>query len=185
MNYFRLVADDDSRWHLQLANTFPNGEELDVWAFRKGVRYSGLQPVPLMVQREGKHVDYVPTAFGSEIVSKRMANIIDETAPDEVQRIPTVIPAEGSWELINPLHVIDCIDHDQSDIQYYPPEHPRLAGNPRMVVRLVIDRNRTSGHDLFMPKGWRVATIVSERLKMALQEAGVSGIDYWPVSAED
>ncbi|MCO6044521.1 hypothetical protein NG895_11450 [Aeoliella sp. ICT_H6.2] len=114
-----------------------------------------------------------------------MANIIDEIAPDEIQRIPTVIAAEGSWELINPLHVVDCIDHDRSDIQYYPPDHPRLAGNPRMVVKLVINGNRTQGHDLFMAKGWRVATIVSERLRMALQDTGISGIDFWPVSAED
>jgi hypothetical protein len=112
-----------------------------------------------------------------------MADVIERTAPNDLQRIPVVIDGEqGGWEIINVLPCVDCIDRQASLMQYYPADHPAKAGKPRGVIRLVLDPSRIGSHHIFHPKDWRVATIVSEDVRNALDEIGATGMEYVPVT---
>jgi hypothetical protein len=82
---------------------------------------------------------------------------------------------------MNVLPCVDCIDEKASHIQYFPAKHAK-AGKPRSIYPLVLDPSRIGSHHIFHPKDWRVATIVSEDVKNALDEIGATGMEYVPVT---
>ena len=128
-------------------------------------------------------MDFCPTAFGTIIVSSQMADVVEGMANAEIQRIPACVKGhDGSWEVLNVLSCVDCIDHEKSRIQYYPADHPEKPNKPRGVLKLVLDTERAEGYHIFKPEDWRVVTVVSEELKTALEGAEIEGIEYWRVS---
>jgi len=182
MKYFEAVIGNKNRWTLAIQRKFQNGESVDIWAYSQGVPAS-MVPVPYFVDAVGDVVDFNPTAFGSIVVSRRMAEIVNNIAGNEIQRIPAVVSGSaGQWEVLNITSVVDCIDYNKSLITQFPPNHPGKAGKPRGVLRLVVDGGRAKGHHIFLPKDWIVAVVVSEDLMKALDEAHMTGIEYWPVN---
>ena len=183
MEYFKVVLEAYHRWGISVRKEFPNGDPVDIWAYSRGQILDNPRPVPIEVGAGGPIVDYNPTAFCTTVVSHRTAEIITSVAGSDIQRIPTDFPdGDGEWEVINVLPTIDCIDHERSVIQYYPPDHPEKPNKPRGVVKLIIDRDRVGGHHIFRPKDWTVINIISETLRQRLDEAKVTGVEYWPVT---
>lgn len=120
------------------------------------------------------------------MISQRLADVFEKAAPSEVQLIPVSIADDpDSWYILNPLHIVDCIDYERSVINsFYPHDfaNPDKAGKPRGVLRLVIDPERTDRRDIFRVKNWTVATIVSDRLRTALEETWAVGLRFDPVT---
>lgn len=82
---------------------------------------------------------------------------------------------------MNVITCLDCIDYHKSIItSYYPANHPDRPGKPRGVLYLVFDANRIGSHHIFRPKGWEVELVVSDTVKNALMEIGVTGVDFVP-----
>ncbi|WP_417388322.1 imm11 family protein [Gimesia sp.] len=182
MHYYQLVMATDDRWTLSICREFPDGSPVDKWAYTRCQTLASPSPVPFQVRVQGDAVDYNSTAFGCLVVSTRMGQIIEEISPDEIQRIPALVDAEGDWEVLNLLHCVDCIDFERSDIQFYPDDHPEKAGKPRGVKKLRISGASVGSCHIFRPRDWTVAEIVSEKVKQALEGNGIKGIEYWPVT---
>jgi hypothetical protein len=186
--FYELVMNDDDRWHLKIARHFADGSPVDIWAYSRCERLFNPQPVPFSLDVDGVPVDYTPTAFGAIVVSARMADAIAQTAPNDVQRIPAIIDSDAEWEVLNILPSPDCIDHDASVIQYFPEDPAKCgvnadkAGQPRGVIKLVIDPGAVGGHHVLRPKGWSVVPIVSQAVKDSLDSLGVTGVEYWRVA---
>lgn len=181
--YFRLTMADEDRWHLEIEEHFSDGTPVDIWGYSRCLAIDNPKPVPFRIQVEGTRVDYTPTAFLATVVSRRMVEVLERMAPKDIQRIPALVDGKNSeWEVINILSCVDCIDHAASLIQYYPSNHPTNPGEPRGVLRLVLEPSRIGDHHIFHPKDWQVATIVSSVVKTALEEIGSTGIEYIPVT---
>jgi hypothetical protein len=60
---------------------------------------------------------------------------------------------------------------------YWGPEHgvPDRIGDYRNVVGLKIDAAKVAGANIFRPWGWTGVLIVSERIKLALEEEDMVG----------
>lgn len=130
-------------------------------------------------------MDYEEAKFAIPIVSRRVADYLSDIAPDDIQRVPAVLPGDpGEWELLNVLTCIDCIDHSRSTIQYYPPDHPSKPGKPRTVIWLVLEESKIRGRHIFRPKGWEVKLIVSETIKDGLQALGATGLEFHRIPTE-
>ena len=182
MQYFKLVMANEERWTLAIARQFPDGREVDIWAYSMG-QPAADDTVPFVVDVDGEIVDYNVTAFGSIVVSSKMAEILCRIASTEIQRIPAAVRgADGDWEVLNVVSVVDCIDHDRSRIQYFPLDHAEKPAKPRAIIKLVLDLDRAKGHHVFKPMDWLVATIVSADVKAALEDAGITGVEYWPTT---
>lgn len=183
LRYYELRMADAERWHLELMDKFPDGSDVDIWAYRRCQWLRGPKPVPFTIQVDGKRVDYNPTAFSPIVVSRRMADCLARVCPEDLQRIPAVVQGDtNEWEVINVLSSVDCIDHAASMIQYFPPDHPTKPGEPRGVVRLVLDPRRVGRHHIFHPTEWHVATVVSAAVKTAFERIEATGIEYVPVT---
>ena len=185
LKYYEIEMADEERWHLALIDNFPDGSEVDIWAYHRCKFLAEPKPVPFEIQVDGKRVDYNPTAFSPMVVSRRMADCLATVCAEDFQRIPAVVGGDkGDWEVINVLSCVDCIDHGASTMQYYPLDHPTKAGKPRGVIQLVLDPHRIGRHHILHPAGWRVATVVSAVVKTALEEIGATGIEYVAVTEE-
>ena len=183
MEYFKCEMANSRRWSLAIQREFVDHAPVDIWAYSRGEIVKDVRQVPLCVDSNGDQVDFNPTAFGAIVVSLRMAEIVASIAGNDVQRIPAIVAhASGEWEVLNVLAVVDCINYEKSIIQYFPSDHPEKPGKPRGVMRLVIDSNEAGGHHILKPDGWMAATIVSAKLKRALNQAGIRGIEYSSVA---
>jgi hypothetical protein len=182
-NYYLMsLADEADAWSLAVLDSFGDGTPVDVWAYNQCKLIADPRPVPLKIQVEGRRLDFNPTAFSATVVSHRMAEALERVSPNEIQRIPAIVEGEtDNWEVINILPCPDCIDHKASLIQYFPASHATKARKPRGILRLVIDPCTENCH-VFHPKDWRVATIVSQAAKDALEDVGATGVEYMPVT---
>lgn len=180
VKYYRLLLTSDDGWVVSPKARFDDGSELDVWAYRRGRRIDDARPIPFEIVQEGVRQDFNVTPFSPTVVSRRMADVLASLAPDDIQRLPARVYGElaGDWEVVNVVTCLDCIDHRRSIITYYPPDHRFHPGEPRGVLRLVVDPAPARDRHVFLPKGWPVAVIASQVVRDGLEEIGATGVRY-------
>jgi Immunity protein family (Imm11) len=175
-----------NRWQIDIESTLPSGEWWDVWAYSIG-NPAQPPPYPFRISHEGPRSDVNITCFGTFVVSKSVANVVDAVADSEVQLIPVTIGGDtDEWFILNILSVVECIDYQRSQIpSYYPDdfEDASRAGKPRGILRLVIDPERVGDHQIFRVKDWRVAVVVSEKIRAALDQSWAIGLRFEPVTS--
>ena len=188
--FFDFTSDNygstpHDRWQIGIRPTLDSGEWWDVWAYSRGEPASP-PPYPFTISAAGPRSEINLTWHQMCVVSTRIAEAIVETAERDIQLIPVSIAGDSDeWCLVNPLWIIDCLDHERSIItNYYPDdfEQPAKAGTPRGILRLVIDPERVGNHDLFRVKDWTMAIIVSDRLRLALEETWALGLRFEQVT---
>jgi hypothetical protein len=100
----------------------------------------------------------------------------------QVQFIPARVEGETeSYFILNAFQVIRCIDDRRSErVEYWRPEdgNPEEVGQYRVITGLRIDPNKVGEAHIFRPWGWYVALIVSEHLKHAMEQEGLTGLRF-------
>ena len=63
---------------------------------------------------------------------------------------------------------------------YWLPEdnRPDKMGQYRNVSGLKVDPAKVGGANIFRPWGWTVVLIISERVKLAMEEEGITGAKF-------
>ncbi|HEX8433756.1 imm11 family protein [Archangium sp.] len=181
--YFELRDDRQShtRWHLGTPID-EQGQEVDPWQFKKGkVLELGCVPrFPLDVP--GGPLDYCWAAFSIPVVHGRVVQIIEKLRVQDVQFIPARVDGhEGPYFILNALRIIRCIDETRCKrIVHWTPEddEPEKVGQYRVVSGMRIDPTRVGDAHLFRPWGWRVALVISEELKLAMEAEGITGTRF-------
>lgn len=198
--YYKLEDDVylEGRWFLNGLRD-DSGTELDSRDFTHG-RFMKVSPSPSISlwneekiidvnpplrvswSREGKPLDFTYAAHDMPVVTARVADLIAATAASDIQRVPVrVDKLDETFEIINVISLVDCIDTERSEIQWFEEGNkvrPDLAGTPEMITKLVIDSSRTDGHNVLRPKGWDMVIIVSGFVKDALEAAQVTGVKF-------
>ncbi|MFY0575865.1 imm11 family protein [Cystobacter fuscus] len=183
MKYYEI--DDDKyipgRWYLRMPHTDEagRGELFDVWRFREG-RYLNIEyPIRMSVKPAGIALEF-SRAFGIPVVHRRVVTLFERLGLQrEVQFIP--VEVEGQMEpyfILNALQVIRCVDEARSDeVFFWRPEdgEPDKVGQYKNVRGLKVDPSRIGDANIFRPWGWRVLLIVSERVKLAMDEESITG----------
>nr|WP_095992137.1 DUF1629 domain-containing protein [Cystobacter fuscus] len=155
------------------------GEMFDVWRFSKG-RYLTIEhPIRMRVMPNGTALEF-SRAFGIPIVHRRVVALFERLGLQrEVQFIPVEIDGQSEpFFLLNALHIIRCIDDARCDEVFYRgPEdgEPDRVGHYKNVRGLKVDPARVGDANIFRPWGWTVVLIVSERVKLAMDEEGITG----------
>jgi hypothetical protein len=103
-----------------------------------------------------------------------------------VERYPVTVEGEGGHEILNVIEVVECFDHARSVYTVWPEddEFGHRAGALRMVAVLCVDA-RAAGHDLFRVAEWPFALLASERLKLALESARMTGLQFIPLDGSE
>lgn len=185
--YFRLTED-------MQAGTWDLGEPADAWGHEVDDLWMYTAGHPLQVERRlnipidtpGRQLDFCTVGVGvMPIVHVRVASLFAELATDEVQLIPVDVQEQPDQYLILvATKLIRCIDDEASEeVRYWKPEHgqPERVGQYRSVIGLRIDPAMVGDAKVFRTWGWKLALIVSEDIKSALERANVTGVEFTPV----
>ena len=184
MRRFYDLMDDrrsHTRWHLG-SPVDEQGQEIDPWQFKKGkVLELGCVPrFPLDIA--GSPLDYCWAAFTIPVVHERVVQLFRRMGVEEVQFMPARV--EGHTEpyfILNVLRIIRCIDDARcAEVRYWKPEdnRPEKLGEYRAVYGMRIDPTKVGDARIFRPWGWRVALVISEDLKQALEQEGITGTRF-------
>jgi len=131
-------------------------------------------------------MDWTAADSALPVVTEKVAQILRDLAPDDVQLFP--VSVEGRREphfIVNAIRACACVDEGRStDVRRWTKDdfRPDLAGQYKVIGKLYIDPSRTGGHRFFRVKGWEVALIASEEIKHAFERAGVVGASFTPVT---
>jgi hypothetical protein len=186
VKYYDLFDDVyiPGRWHLEMPLHEQEGEEelFDVWRFKEGRVLNIERPIRISVKPAGVALEF-SHALGVPIVHRRVVALFKRLSlQEEVQFIP--VEVEGQTEpyfILNALQIIRCIDDARcEEVLYWLPEdnRPDKLGQYRNVVGLKVDPSKLGEANIFRPWGWKVVLIVSERVKQAMEEEGITGTKF-------
>ncbi len=158
------------------------GQEIDSWQFSKGQRVE-LEGVPrFSMAHAGRPIDFSQTGLGVLVVHDRVVSAFERLGIQEVQFLPAQVEGQSEpWFILNILRIIRCIDDARCEyVEYWEPEDemPDKMGQYSNVRGLKVDPARIEDAHIFRTWGWHMAIIVSEQLKQALEQEGVSGVKY-------
>jgi hypothetical protein len=148
--------------------------------FATGQR-SKARNVKIRVQYEGHPLDITLIGMTLPVVSARAKSVIDSVSSSEMEFIPASISGHSAdYYVINTLITRDCLDTKKSIFDRWTQDGPRpdLAGEIECVYRLVVDPKCVKDSMIFRITQWMMPIIVSERLKNAIEQAGLSGIKF-------
>jgi hypothetical protein len=169
------------RWYLRM----PLGREdelFDTWRFHEGRVLDIKEPICLSMKPAGIPLDF-SHALGIPIVNRRVVSLFERLGMEkEVQFIPVEVEGQAEpWFILNALQVIKCIDDARcEEVFYWQPEddRPDKVGGYRNVRGLKVDPAKIGDANIFRPWGWLVVLIVSERVKRAMEEEGLTGTRF-------
>lgn len=183
LRYFELWDEMrvPGRWVLHQKDIDDHGRSLDPWQFKKGtVLHLEGRPV-LGISHPGIPLDFSLTELATPVVTPRFVSLFGQLELEkEVQFIPALV--EGRTDpffILNVLHVIRCIDDARcEEVSYWTAEdgEPELVGKYQNVSGLKVDPARIGNVGICRPWGWTGAIIITERIKLAMERAGLTGL---------
>lgn len=186
MLYYRILSDNErfaDRWFLDepLATS---GEEIDAREFTYGCPYAGLVPRDIPIQQVGREVQFNLAAFDMPVASQDVAQLVEQIAAREVESFAVTIGSSISgYAILNAVWREACVDEQRSRVMWWKPEdgRPDKVGKYRMVSDLTIDAARTHDRHIFRVEDFEIALIVSEEIKVRLEELSDLGVVFRPV----
>jgi hypothetical protein len=183
--FFKL-ADDvyvPHRWHLATPLD-SQGCKVHDWDFKRGapVRVEGRLKIPIKVA--GRPLDFSEAGVRIPVVHVKVASMLSERAPGDVQLIPADIEGQPDQYLILvATRLIRCIDEQASRILLWTAEdgEPSKVGTYRDVRDMRIDKAKVGATKVFRPEGWSGTLLVSEEIKDALEHMSVTGTRFTEV----
>jgi hypothetical protein len=177
------LADDvyvPRRWHLDTPID-RQGRKVFDWDFKRGtpVHVEGRLKIPIEIA--GRPLDFSEAGISIPVVHVKVASMLAERAPSDVQLIPADIEGQPDQYLVLvATRLIRCIDEAASEVSFWTPEHgvPDKVGQYMGVDRLRIDKVKVGNAKVFRPEGWEVVLIISEEIKDALERMGATGTRF-------
>jgi hypothetical protein len=168
------------RWHLDTPLD-SQGRQVHDWDFKRGapVQVEGRLKIPIEI--EGRPLDFSGAGLAIPVVHVRVASMLSELAPSDVQLIPADIEGQPDQYLVLvATRLIRCIDEKASKVQFWAEEDgvPDKVGKYWAVDDMRIDKAKVGSAKVFRPEGWEVALIVAEEIKDALERMGATGTKF-------
>ncbi|MGZ3458468.1 MAG: imm11 family protein [Archangium sp.] len=170
------------RWHLR-SPVDEQGKEVNPWQFDKGRWLEPQGRIRFPVKPAGLALEFTLTTLAIPVVHGRVVQLFERLGiQKEVQFIPAQVEGQSEpWFILNALRIIPCIDDARcAEVQYWKPEdnRPDKVGQYRAVHGMRIDPTKPGEAHIFRPWGWRVALVISETVKEALEKEGITGTKF-------
>ena len=183
MKYYRLLDDVHikDRWHLGEVTSRVDGSTLDL---RLGVRMDSQIILESQITHAGQALDFCLTSFATPVARKGLAHALAAVSHDDLQLLPVNIGTDKSFEIINVVRVISCLDEKRSEfVKWSKADHRSdLAGQYRMVTDLKVDPAQIPRNvNICRITGWLIAIVVSDTAKAAMENAGCVGAKFQEV----
>jgi uncharacterized protein DUF1629 len=177
--YFEMMDDVyiPGRWYVDSPRD-DQGRELIPYQFRRGRILGWEKPLFLPIHIPGRTLDFTQTGLGFIVVSGRFISLCERLGiQNEIQFIPARLEGHSEpYFVLNPLRIVKCVDEARcEEFSVYEPgyEDPEKVGHYRYVSGLKVDPEKIGDASIFLPWGWTLDLIVSERVKQAIEEEGL------------
>ena len=188
MKYFDWSPDtlESSRKNIS-EPSYRDGMRIDAWRF-KSCEHFNLDGDELWVDAEGvgDSSSVIFGAFELPFFLPSLASSISAVVGDQVQWVAVRVRSTGEkLYILNALREIKCIDESRSVFEKW--EHgnsgrPDKVGQYKWMADLAIDDSMVGNSDVFRPWGWRMPLIVSQRVKLIAEAAGVASASFTAVA---
>jgi hypothetical protein len=163
-----------------------NGQELWHGHLTEGLPISVRGPLRIGLYVPGRALDFSTTALNVPIIHGKVKELLGQLGLDgQIQLFPIAVEGQAeSYYLLNLLRVVRCIDDARcEEVAYRTVEdgYEDRIGEYRNVVGMRIDPSKVGDAEIFRPWGWQTNIIVSERVKQAMEECGVTGARFTEV----
>ncbi|SEU21835.1 imm11 family protein [Stigmatella erecta] len=181
--FFRLKEDVHApgRWHLGDPVNRHGYEIDDPRDFNEGRPVQLKERLSVPIEYAGRPLDFTLTALSVPIVHIKVAALLAERAPYDIQLMPVDVPGHPDQYLIwVATKLIRCIDEKASKVQLWMPEEglPEKVGQYYAVDHLRIDRMKVGEVQVFRTEGWPLALIVSENIREGLDQMDATGMKF-------
>jgi hypothetical protein len=132
----------------------------------------------LPIEIGGKPLDYSEANVFLPMVHVRVAAMVSELAPDDVQLIPVDVEGQpDEYLILVATRLIRCIDERASRIQLWTHEDglPDMVAHYASVRGLRIDKAKAGSSKVFRCEGWTGPLLVAGEIKDALERMGATG----------
>jgi hypothetical protein len=180
------LADDvyvPRRWHLDTPID-SQGHRVFDWDFKRGTPLDIKGRLKIPIETPGRPLDFTEAGIRIPVVHVKVASMLAERAPGDVQLIPADIEGHPEQYLVLVVtRLIRCIDEQASRILFWTPEdgEPDRVGQYRDVRDMRIDKTKVGNAKVFRPEWWEVALVVSEEIKDAMEALGATGTRFQEV----
>lgn len=184
MKYYELLSNMRLRGRWVLADPVDeHGQEVDPWQFDEGRFLPPQGGLVLRQARSGDALDFSFTTLTIPVVHGRVVSLCERLGlQQQVQFLPArVVGQSEPYFILNALRIIRCIDDARcEEVRYWRPEDgdPDKVGQYRIVAGMRVDPSQVGDSHIFRSWGWSVALLVSERLKRAMEEDGITGTKF-------
>jgi hypothetical protein len=80
---------------------------------------------------------------------------------------------KGSWFILNPLEIVDCIDLTKSDVSYSKDGERFLVRYPAIFLQ-----EFEFDHEIFVPLGLGKWPVLTDRFRELVESASLVGLDF-------
>jgi hypothetical protein len=187
--FFEML--DDMKIRARRFGSFASstGEEILLWDCRYGRTVEWVGPVHVKLLKDGLPLDLSANSQCTWIASPRARQVLESVAPAAVQYIPLNVPGGSEpYFIANIIKRVACLDEKMSLVERWQPNNPirpDLVGQVSTVIDLHIDPARAAGEHLFRLDEKDFFTLVSKKLKEALEQAGITGLKFQSVTSPD
>ncbi|WP_233166167.1 imm11 family protein [Archangium sp. Cb G35] len=186
--YFELAEnlyapDGSDGWVLQGPFDEHGSRIADPGQYCRGQYLEAAEPLTFRIaQPAGTPVEFNISPVGIPIVPTRVVRLFERMGIQDVQFLPTKIASHPDpWFILNVTRVVRCIDDARCRaVMYWQPEdgEPKKVGTYRAVHGMRIDPAKAEGARIFRTWGWRVAIVISQDIKEALEQQQISGAKF-------
>ncbi|MCP3058637.1 hypothetical protein LXT21_07630 [Myxococcus sp. K38C18041901] len=180
-NFYWVGLADVPRWLVETP-TRASGEAFEEpWLFTDGRVLEDPGPIKSQVSHPGtKRAFALGGVERTPIVSAALADVFRALASGDVQLFPVTVEGESErYFVVNATKVVDAIDEARCrEVHHDDGDAPGYEGEYGWIYGLRIDPTKTEGAHVFRLKRFKVAFVVSEDLKNALERVGNLGVSF-------
>lgn len=175
-NYYILkfvVGDND--YYAERVSV--SDEDMTEWS-QEGVSLKGRNPQITLKRNRGTVRNYIGNLYSLPIVSELITQVISKHCPDEIELIEIEVEKKVNqkYYFLNLLHLVNCIDMEQSVYKLFFPDTLLFESIDRLIL------NAAAIHyNIFLVDGLTLQIVVSEKLKSALEQLQIPDITFYPV----
>jgi hypothetical protein len=157
-----------------------SGQEIWHGLMTDGVPISVQGPARIGLYAPGRPLDFSTTGLGFPIIHGKVKELFERLGlGGQMQVFPISVEGQSApYYLLNLLRVVRCIDDARcEEVGYRTVEdgYEDQIGEYYKVVGMRIDPSKVGDAEIFRPWGWQTVIIVSERVKRAMEESGITG----------
>lgn len=176
MKYYRLQDDTEypERWYLG------DVKSVDNWLLASEKPEAGSNRLDIEVFQPGVSLDFtLSEVYGVPIVSKKIKEALQSIIGVDFQPVSILSDNHNEEYFVMIIReIIDCVDERRSEFQKFElndPVRPDKAGDYRGFMSLFIKPDLVRGKDIFRIAKFETAIVVSEAVKVRLENIQASG----------